>query len=342
MLRKKLASNRLGFGGAPLGNMFRAVPDDEAHRTVQVAWEAGVRFFDTAPIYGAGLSERRLGDALAGRPREDYVLATKVGRVVTAEIRDADLPPDAIFAHGLPQVVVDDYSADATLRSIEDSLRRLRTDRLDVVFVHDVALNVYGDAWIDRLAECRRGAFPVLDRLRDEGVIDAWGMAVNRTEAVEVTLDLEEVRPNAFLLAGSYTLLDHRRALERLLEQAEEQAVEMVVGGPYSSGALVGGPNFDYRPITAEVRDRIALVGRVAAAYDVSIKAVALQFCLAPITSAAVIPGATRPERVVEDAAALAEVVPEQLWHELRERGLIAANAPTPEVSHPFPVTAPR
>ena len=133
--------NPLGFGAAPLGNMFRAVSDAEAHRTVRVAWDAGVRFFDTAPVYGAGLSELRLGEALADRARDDYVLATKVGRIVTDEVRPHD-PEAEMFAHGRPNVVVDDYSADATMRSVEDSLKRLRTDRLDVVFVHDVALNV--------------------------------------------------------------------------------------------------------------------------------------------------------------------------------------------------------
>jgi D-threo-aldose 1-dehydrogenase len=326
---QKMLDNPLGFGAAPLGNMFRAVSDAEAHETVRVAWESGVRFFDTAPVYGAGLSELRLGEALADKPRADYVMATKVGRIVTDEVRGA-VSPTEIFEHGRPNVVVNDYSADATLRSVEDSLRRLRTDRLDVVFVHDVALNVYGDAWIDRLAECRTGAFPVLDRLRGEGVIAAWGMAVNRTEAVEVTLDLGEVQPNAFLLAGRYTLLDHERALQRLLPRAEDLGVEMVVGGPYSSGALVGGPHFDYGPISDHARSRIARIGEIAAAHGVSVKAVALQFCLAPAASAVVIPGATRPERVREDAAALAEVVPSALWDDLRASGLIAAGAPTP------------
>ncbi|MBS44452.1 MAG: D-threo-aldose 1-dehydrogenase [Nocardioides sp.] len=320
----------LGFGAAPLGNMFRAVTDAEAHATVAAAWEGGVRFYDTAPVYGAGLSELRLGEALAGKPRDDYVLATKVGRVVTEELRDPAAATPGIFADGLPNVVVDDYGADATLRSIEDSLRRLRTDRLDVVFVHDVALNVYGDAWLDRLAECRSGAFPVLDRLRDEGVITAWGMAVNRTEAVEVTLDLGEVHPNAFLLAGRYSLLDHERTLQRLLPQAAEQDVAMVVGGPYSSGALVGGTHLDYGPITPEARGVIDTIGEVAAAYDVSVKALALQFCAAPDVVAAVIPGATRPERVAEDAAALAETVPAAAWDDLRAAGILAPGAPTP------------
>jgi D-threo-aldose 1-dehydrogenase len=330
MTLRELLSTPLGFGAAPLGNMFRAVSDEQAQATVQAAWDAGVRLFDTAPVYGAGLSELRLGAALADKPRGEYVLTSKVGRVILEESRPADDPTPTIFADGRPNVVVNDYTADATLRSIEDSLVRLRTDRLDAVFVHDVAFNVYGDEWIDKLAECGTGAFPVLDRLRDEGVITAWGMAVNRTEAIELTLDLQDVRPNAFLLAGLYSLLDHERALQRLLPQAEAQGVEMIVGGPYSSGALVGGPNFNYGPITSEARTRIGRLAAIAAAHGVSLKAVALQFCLAPAASVAVIPGATRPERIGEDSAALVETVPVELWADLREAGLIAENAPVP------------
>jgi D-threo-aldose 1-dehydrogenase len=330
MTLRELLSTPLGFGAAPLGNMFRAVSEEQAQATVQAAWDAGVRLFDTAPVYGAGLSELRLGAALAGKPRAEYVLTSKVGRVILDELRPLDEEKPTIFLDGRPNVVVNDYTADATLRSIEDSLIRLKTDRLDAVFVHDVAFNVYGDEWIDKLAECRTGAFPVLDRLRDEGVITAWGMAVNRTEAVELTLDLQEVRPNAFLLAGLYSLLDHERALQRLLPQAAAQGVEMIVGGPYSSGALVGGPNFNYGPITPEARTRIDRLAAISAAHGVSLKAVALQFCLAPAASVAVIPGATRPERIAEDCAALAENVPAELWADLRGAGLIAEQAPLP------------
>jgi D-threo-aldose 1-dehydrogenase len=330
MALRELLSNPLGFGAAPLGNMFRAVSEEDAHATVQSAWNAGVRLYDTAPVYGAGLSELRLGAALADKPRDEYVLTSKVGRVVLDELGPEHEPLPALFAHGRCNVVVNDYTADATLRSIEDSLIRLKTDHLDVVFVHDVAFNVYGDEWIDKLAECRSGAFPILDRLRDEGVITAWGMAVNRTEAVELTLDLQQVRPDVFLLAGRYSLLDHERALQRLLPQAEAQGVEMIVGGPYSSGALVGGPHFDYAPITPEVKARVDRFAAMAATYGVSLKAVALQFCLAPAASVAVIPGATRPERIAEDAAALAEIIPVELWTDLREQGLIAEHAPLP------------
>ncbi|MEV5145270.1 aldo/keto reductase [Streptomyces sp. NPDC052727] len=331
---KNLLPGRLGFGTAPLGNMFRAIPDEEAAATVRAAWDHGIRYFDTAPFYGAGLSEVRLGEVLSGMPRDAYVLSTKVGRVVLDEAEDPaarDLgEKGGLFEHGRPNKMVDDYSADATLRSIEDSLQRLRTDRLDIVWVHDVAQDFHGDEWLARYESARTGAFRVLDRLRDEGVIKAWGLGVNRVEPLEVTLDLDEPRPDAFLLAGRYTLLDHERALQRLLPAAAAQNVDIVVGGPYSSGILAGGTHFEYQQAPAEIVARVERIKALAARHGVGIKAAALQFSLAHPATAAVIPGATRPSRVAEDVAALAEPVPAAFWTALREEGLIAGNAPLP------------
>ncbi|AEY93665.1 aldo/keto reductase [Streptomyces olivaceoviridis] len=331
---ENLLPGRLGFGTAPLGNMFRAIPDEEAAATVQAAWDHGIRYFDTAPFYGAGLSEIRLGEVLSGMPRDAYVLSTKVGRVILDEAEDPaarDLgEKGGLFEHGRPNKMVDDYSADATLRSIEDSLKRLRTDRLDIVWVHDVAQDFHGDEWLTRYDTARTGAFRVLDRLRDEGVIKAWGLGVNRVEPLEVTLDLDEPRPDAFLLAGRYTLLDHERALQRLLPAAAEQNVDIVVGGPYSSGVLAGGTHFEYQQAPAEIVAKVERIKALAARHGVGIKAAALQFSLAHPATVAAIPGATRPSRVAEDVAALAETVPAAFWTALREEGLIAANAPLP------------
>ncbi|MER6683560.1 aldo/keto reductase [Streptomyces olivaceoviridis] len=331
---ENLLPGRLGFGTAPLGNMFRAIPDEEAAATVQAAWDHGIRYFDTAPFYGAGLSEIRLGEVLSGMPRDAYVLSTKVGRIILDEAEDPatrDLgEKGGLFEHGRPNKMVDDYSADATLRSIEDSLKRLRTDRLDIVWVHDVAQDFHGDEWLTRYDTARTGAFRVLDRLRDEGVIKAWGLGVNRVEPLEVTLDLDEPRPDAFLLAGRYTLLDHERALQRLLPAAAEQNVDIVVGGPYSSGVLAGGTHFEYQQAPAEIVAKVERIKALAARHGVGIKAAALQFSLAHPATVAAIPGATRPSRVAEDVAALAETVPAAFWTALREEGLIAANAPLP------------
>ncbi|BBP77586.1 MULTISPECIES: aldo/keto reductase [Pseudomonas] len=332
-IRDKL-QGPLGFGTAPLGNMFRAIPEDEALATVDAAWEQGVRYFDTAPFYGSGLSEIRLGEALARHPRDQYVLSSKVGRVILDEVEDVaarDLGEKAgVFAHGRPNKIVNDYSADATLRSIEDSLKRLRTDRLDIVWVHDIAQDFYGDEWLEYFNVARKGAFRVLSRLREEGVIKAWGLGVNKVEPCELTLQLAEAQPDGFLLAGRYTLLDHERALQRLMPEAAAQNVDIVVGGPYSSGVLAGGTNFEYQPASPQILAKVERIKAIARDFGVDIKAAALQFSLANPAVAAVIPGSSRPGRIVEDVAALQVKIPAEFWQALRSAGLVAGNAPLP------------
>ncbi|WP_432097712.1 aldo/keto reductase [Streptomyces sp. WAC 04229] len=329
-----LLPGRLGLGTAPLGSMFRDVSDEEAAATVDAAWDHGIRYYDTAPFYGAGLAEIRLGDALAGRPRDSYVLSTKVGRVVLDEVENPAArelgEKGGLFEHGRPNKLVHDWTADATKRSIEDSLRRLRTDRLDIVWVHDVAQDFHGDEWLAVYESARTGAFRVLQQLRDEGVIKAWGLGVNRVEPVELTLELDEPKPDAFLLAGRYTLLDHDRALQRLLPTAADQDVSLVVGGPYSSGILAGGTHFEYQDAPAHIVEKVARIKELAERHGVSIKAAALQFSLAHPAAAAVIPGATRPSRIAEDVAALDETVPAAFWTDLREAGLVSPLAPLP------------
>ncbi|MET8330318.1 aldo/keto reductase [Streptomyces sp. NPDC005181] len=329
-----LLPGRLGLGTAPLGNMFRAVPTEEAAATVEAAWDHGIRYFDTAPFYGAGLSEMRLGDALAGRPRDEYVLSTKVGRVVLDEVEDPaarDLgEKGGLFEHGRPNKIVHEWTVEATERSIEDSLKRLGVDRLDIVWVHDIAQDFHGDVWLEKFEEARTGAFRVLSRLRDEGVIKAWGLGVNRTEPIELALALDEPQPDGFLLAGRYTLLDHEHALQRLLPMAAEQGVGMVVGGPYSSGVLAGGTHFEYQDAPPEIIERVRRIKDIAGRYGVSIKAAALQFSLAHPVTAAVVAGATKPSRIAEDLAALSEKVPADFWTDLRKGGLVSPDAPLP------------
>ena len=332
-IRQKL-QGQLGFGTAPLGNMFRNIPQAEALATVDAAWEQGIRHFDTAPLYGAGLAELRLGEALAKRKREDYVLSSKVGRVILDEIEDPAArqlgEKGGVFEHGRPNKIVNDYSADATLRSIEDSLKRLRTDHLDIVYVHDVAQDFYGDEWLAQFEIARTGAFRVLDRLRNEGVIKAWGLGVNRVEPLELLLDLNEPQPDAFLLAGRYTLLDHERALQRLMPAAAKRGVDVVVGGPYSSGILAGGTHFEYQKASPEIIAKVERIKAIAQQHGISVKAAALQFALAHPAVASVIPGASRPERIVEDHAALHEQIPAAFWTAMREKNLVAADAPLP------------
>ncbi|ALL21232.1 aldo/keto reductase [Bacillus tropicus] len=331
---KDLLKGTLGFGTAPLGNMYRNIPEEEAIATVDAAWDNGVRYFDTAPLYGSGLAEIRLGEALSKRNRDEYFLSTKVGRIISDELEDPstrDLgEKGGLFEFGRKNKIINDYSADATLRSIEDSLKRLKTDRLDFVYIHDVAQDFYGDEWISQFEIARTGAFRALTQLRDEGVIKGWGLGVNKVEAIELMLDLEEAKPNVSLLAGRYSLLDHERALERVMPAAVKNNMDIVVGGPYSSGVLAGGAHFEYQKASPEIIEKVNKMKNLADRHGISIKAAALQFSLANPAVAAVIPGASKPERIAEDQAALKTVIPAAFWEEMREQKLVAVNAPLP------------
>lgn len=332
-LRNDLLNGPLGFGAAPLGNMFRNIPEAEAEATVDAAWEQGTRYFDTAPFYGAGLSELRLGQALAKRKREEYRLSTKVGRIILDEVDPAERSfgeKGDLFKYGLPNKIVYDYTAEGTKKSIEDSLKRLRVDHLDFVWIHDIARDFHGDAWIAQFDIARTGAFRALETLREQGVIKAWGLGVNRVEPCELAVDMVDAGPSALLVAGRYSLLDHAQALQRLMPACEARKIDVVIGGPYSSGVLAGGKHFEYAPASPEIHAKVERLKRLCLSYHVSIKAVALQFSLAHPASAAIIPGASKPERLAEDHAAMKEVIPDDLWTDLRKQGLVSPDAPLP------------
>jgi len=334
MALKDILPSKLGFGAAPIGNMFRDIPEREALDTVEAAWNDGIRYFDNAPFYGAGLAEIRMGEALAAHPRGEYVISTKVGRIILDEVEDVsarDLGEKGeVFKYGRPNKIVNDYSEDATYRSIEDSLKRLKTDHIEIAWVHDVAQDFYGDEWLGVFETARKGAFKALDRMRDEGVIKAWGLGVNRVEPIELLLELSGPRPDGFLLAGRYSLLDHDRALQRVMPKVAERGLGIVVGGPYSSGALVGGPNFEYAPATPAILAKVAKIKAIADRHGVSMKSAGLQFALANPAVAAVIPGASKPSRIAEDSAALAAIVPAEFWQALRQEGLVNPKVPLP------------
>lgn len=331
---REILQGKLGFGTAPLGNMYRNIPEEEAIATVDAAWESGIRYFDAAPLYGAGLAEMRLGEALSKRKRDEYVLSTKVGRVISDELEDTSSrdmgEKGGLFEFGRKNKIINDYSADATLRSIEQSLNRLKTDRLDFVYIHDVAQDFYGDEWVGQFESARTGAFRVLTRLREEGVIKGWGLGVNRVEPIEIMLELEEAKPDVSLLAGRYTLLDHERALQRVMPEAVKHNMDIVVGGPYSSGVLAGGTHFEYQKASPDIMAKVEKIKAIADRHQISIKAAAVQFSLANPAVAAVIPGASRPERIAEDKAALNTVISAAFWEEMREQKLVAAHAPLP------------
>jgi D-threo-aldose 1-dehydrogenase len=321
----------LGLGGAPLGNLFAPIEESVADAAIEAAWDAGLRFYDTAPLYGLGLSEHRMGRVLRGRPRADFALCTKVGRLL---VPDEAAPREQHgFVGGLPFRVRFDYSADATLRSIEHSLARLGVARLDAVLIHDAAEDPHGDGWRARFAEAMAGAAPVLTRLREQGVIRAWGLGVNNVEPC--LMALEQADPDLFLIAGRYTLLDHgalrgQGALPGLLPACAARGVSLVIGGPYNSGLLAGGSTFNYAPAPADLVARCDRLGACAAEHGVELKAAALQFCAAPDVVACVIPGGRTPAEVTENARLVAQPIPRAFWEALRAQGLIPAEAAVP------------
>jgi D-threo-aldose 1-dehydrogenase len=271
-IRERLAGGPLGFGAAPLGNMFRELTDEEADATVDAAWQHGTRFFDTAPQYGAGLSEIRLGSQLAKHDRDEYELSTKVGRLILDELETGPRQfgeKGDLFSAGRANRMVYDYSEKGTLKSIEDSLTRLNGDRFDFVWVHDLSQDFHGDGWLAQFEIARTGAFYALSQLRNEGVIKGWGLGVNRVEPVELTLSLTGVAPDAMLLAGRYTLLDHELALQRLMPAAATQGVDIVIGGPYSSGVLAGGAHFEYQPAPPEITAKVEQIKAIAQRHGV-------------------------------------------------------------------------
>ncbi|TLP96586.1 aldo/keto reductase, partial [Nesterenkonia salmonea] len=295
-------------------------------KTVEAAWQAGVRYFDTAPFYGAGLAESRLGEVLKERPRGDYALGTKVGRLILEDHEQKS----GLFEDGRPNQLANDYSADATKRSIEESLQRLQTDTLDYVFVHDISRDFHGDEWITRFDEARNGAFPVLSELQEQGVISGWGLGFNTVEPIELALDMDHNAPTMSLTATQYTLLQHKRALQRVMPAAQEKDVGIIVGAPFNSGALLGGEHFDYAEIPEHIKDQVSRLREVADRHGVRLKDAALQFSSAHPAVAAVIPGSSRPGRIAEDVSAMAAEIPRSFWDELLDQGLISPEAPLP------------
>jgi len=318
----------LGMGGAPLGNLLGAVDEGAAQAAVHAAWDAGIRHFDTAPHYGAGLSEHRMGAALRHRPRDDFTLSTKVGRMLVPAPGGVGEWEDD-FQDGLSFTRRLDVSHDGALRSIEDSLQRLGLPRIDIAYIHDVSPDWLGAEWETHFTAAMQGAARALSRLRDEGVIGAWGLGVNMVEPC--LRALRESDPNMFLLAGRYTLLDHA-GLPELLPACEARGVHVVIGGPYNSGLLAGGDTFNYKRAPDDLVAKARAIGAVCARHGVDLKAAALQFCAAHPAVAAVIPGARSAAEVEQNVALMEQPIPSELWAELKTPGLLPEAAPIPEL----------
>ena len=306
--------SRVGFGGAPLGNLFSAVDDETANAAIEAAWQSGIRYFDTAPHYGLGLSERRIGAALRDRPRDEFVLSTKVGRIlepVSGPVKSSD---DQGFDVPAASTRRWDFTADGVARSIEDSLKRLGLDRIDIAYLHDPD---------DHVEQALTEAYPALEKLRDEGLIRAIGVGMNQSAVP--TRFVTETDIDVVLLAGRYTLLD-QSATDDLLPAAEAHDVAIVLGGVFNSGLLADPRNaatYNYVPAPPELVQRALAIEAVCLAHEVPLRAAALQFGLGhPAVASALI--GIRDADQARDCAAMAGVtVPETLWQDLRDRGLI-------------------
>lgn len=334
--RRRLAAPPLGFGGAPLGNLFHVVDDEDALALVRHAYATGTRYFDTAPHYGQGRSEQRLGDGLVDAPRDSYLLSTKVGRILE---QSAGAPRDQYgYVDTPPRVQRYDYTADGVRRSLDDSVRRLGISRVDIVYVHDIDRATHGDSHARRLADALDGGLPALARLKSEGAIAAFGLGVND---VGICLDvLRHADLDLILLAGRYTLAD-QSALAQLLPECARRGVAIVLGGPFNSGILATGaqpsdgspPMFDYARAPASVVARVAAIERVGERFGVPLAAAALQFPRAHPVILSVIPGARSIAEFDANRRLAAHPISRAFWQALRDEGLIVTDAPLPEGS---------
>ncbi|MEU9734566.1 aldo/keto reductase [Streptomyces sp. NPDC048002] len=307
------AKTRLGLGAAALGNLYTEVTDEQARATVDAAWERGIRYFDTAPHYGLGLSERRLGAALRGRPREEYLISTKVGRRLEPSRAGGDDLANG-FAVPATHRRVWDFTADGIRRTLEESLARLGLDRVDLVYLHDPD---------DHAEQAFREGYPALERLRSEGVVAAIGAGMNQADMLARFVHDTDV--DVVLCAGRYTLLD-RSARTRLLPAALAHGTRVVLGGPFNSGLLADpGPEarYDYTRAPAELVQRALVLKETAERHGTTLRAAALTFCAAHPAVTGVLVGARHPAEVHDCAEQFAAPVPDAFWQELLDRGLL-------------------
>jgi D-threo-aldose 1-dehydrogenase len=331
--RGKVEVTELGFGTAPIGGFRATIPESEAQGLLDDAWAGGIRYFDTSPYYGYGRSELRVGQSLRQRPREEFVISTKIGRVLHA-LRPGETPPEGFRTNGLPGFAPTyDYSYDGVMRSIEQSCLRTGLARMDVVLVHDIDFWTIRDRALleERFRTLMEGGYRALDELRGAGVIGAIGAGLN-----EADMCLRFAKAGDFdcmLLAGRYTLLE-QGALDEFLPYAEAHGVGVIIGGPYNSGILTGGvtekATYDYavapKPLIEKARRLDAVCGR----HGVPLAAAALQFPLAHPAVSSVIPGVLARTELEQNLAHLHRPIPAALWAELKAERLIAEASPIP------------
>ncbi|MDO6746724.1 aldo/keto reductase [Gilvimarinus sp. 1_MG-2023] len=325
-----LQVDELGFGCAPLGNLYQPVSDTEAADTLAAAWQLGFRHFDTAPHYGQGLSERRTGDALRHLQGRDYVLSSKVGRLLKPAGYRAERHG---FVSPMPFDFSYDYSYDGVMRSYEDSIMRLGLDRIDILYIHDIGRMTHGDANDELFKTAMTGGYKALDELRSQGLVKAIGLGVNESEVCEAAL--EHGNWDCFLLAGRYTLLE-QASLATLLPKCEQSNTSVVVGGPYNSGILATGvnnvskPMYNYMSATPNIIEKVARIEATCQEFNVTLAAAALQFPLAHPSVVSVIPGLGSVRRIEQTIELFKQTIPSEFWQALQTQGLIDKAAPLP------------
>lgn len=327
--RSGLAVTTLGFGGAPLGDLYARLDEASAVATAETALAAGVTLLDTSPLYGHGLSEHRIGSALRRSGREDVVISTKIGRVALPFAGRGD---GSGYLGGLPHGLRFDYSYDGAMRSLEQSALRLGVDRLDIVLIHDVDVWTHGRDMIEqRFAEAMDGAYRALDELRAAGAVKAIGVGVNEAEMCERFARAGDF--DTMLLAGRYSLLE-QPALASFMPLAQEKGIGLMLGGVFNSGILATGPiagaKYNYRPAPPEILARVGAIEAVCARHGVPLRRAALQFPLGHPAVASLVMGAVRPEEVEDQVAELSAPIPTALWTELKAERLLGADVPVP------------
>ena len=323
---------RFGLGGVPLGNEFAVVTDKDAYAILEAAWSAGIRYYDVSPWYGLGLAERRYGNFLHNKNRSEYVISSKVGKLLKASktAKGRELFP---FSPS-PNDVTFDYTASGVRRSIEDSLQRLGIDSLDIVFVHDLSSDnkLLPTSWQQQFDIAVKGAFPELTRIREEGLIKGWGIGVNTPEPILRVLS--EADPDVCLMASQYSLIDHKNALNQLFPAVRKKNASLVVGSSLNAGFISGSPRYNYGKqsykIPTEFLEKRKRLREVAANHGVDLRTAALQFSASPDVAAALVVGASSEQQILADYTSMQTRIPAEFWAELKAEKLIEQNAPTP------------
>jgi D-threo-aldose 1-dehydrogenase len=328
--RSEVEVTELGFGGASIGELFVPVSERDALATIEAAWDAGIRYFDTAPWYGRGLSELRTGSGLRDHPRADYAVSTKVGRYLRPA--SGDTYERGPWVGGAPNEVVFDYSYDGIMRSVEQSRLRLGITRFDVAFIHDLDRLYFDEpTWNAHCRDLTTSGWKALDELRSSGQVRAIGAGINALGLIPRFLDAFDL--DAFLVAMPYTLLK-QEVLDEEFPMAVERGVGFVIGAVFQSGILatgaIEGATYDYAPAPPDVLDRVRRMEAVCARHGVPLPAAALQFPLGHSSVAAVIPGAFHPDQVRRNVASFGHPIPADLWAELKHEGLLREDAPVP------------